>query len=993
MPRSTTPLLVSDEDKSTLKAMAECSNPDLSMKARIVLACANPRQLKQIAEELGISVQTVTKWRNAYRDKGLIGIHTDLCIRDRTSPLESKIKELFENKDEDAQWSAAELAAKFHASEQTIYTILHKLDIDLKHPHLHKFTTKDLMGDNYPYLVGLYLSKYTTIAVVSMLDDRLSMQNWTIKGLLYTRDRKLVKLLSISESDVGLADTLAACIEHPLYFGRGQGVSPDEFLNWVMDDWSAASKKGQLKLSVLYYSSHAAALNIRTDSRLQLRQYPTVEDWKANLLYVCNASGFGTITNIKNIGNWLERCEMDADPFVWRMLYSKSGIEQKPAAEKLPGDIGIMTYASFMEAQEAILKQYEADDNSRTEDEHLMLAILLSRGENGEPVYNVVKAPHGMPSLASFDISTPASFEASINSLDTRMSEFAQAVDTAGRSFYLNQVKKKPPGVLVTIDVEYCSHRAQVLVPISVARQLGMEHARFLSADYRQLICEMAVAAPFRKACALFNDARREFSSKVPFRTFVRDVISDGKRLIVAKNMAAEKVLLHFGFNPDTSAYKDGQGLPDELRGSPVDYIDIPGKERRDPFEILKEMNEALDPEKPGLKPPDDSDAADNIRDQHYSEPDTDVIICRKRRRIRKYQPCEDPFEAEKIAVGYVKWFNENCRHESCRILHHWQLEKDIHQELYIAIDAVYVSAQKPTRSSGRKIELPEENKRLSHWNIRVEWDVQRHYRITDADLSKAMCQLLALILANGLYRRHMTVFTDGENCIFTAVGQYLGHWDHDICLDYSHGEKKLFDLLSMAIKGGKRPDPRKEPELFKKGKRKGEIKHQDMIAISRLYARRAASILWSGNLEELIVYLKNIDPADIVNQAALDRLINYFCNKGNYITCYALRARLRLRNSSNGSENTNNVLIAVRQKINAAWLIIGSAGLASLTAIIKNGEDVKWFCENRFSFCLEDNKDEALVEMLEVVLTQFDTITAEDMAKYGPKSTPRPAD
>ena len=99
------------------------------------------------------------------------------------------------------------------------------------------------------------------------------------------------------------------------------------------------------------------------------------------------------------------------------------------------------------------------------------------------------------------------------------------------------------------------------------------------------------------------------------------------------------------------------------------------------------------------------------------------------------------------------------------------------------------------------------------------------------------------------------------------------------------------------------------------------------------------------------------------------------------------------LRNSSNGSENTNNVLIAVRQKINAAWLILGSAGLASLTAIIKNGEDVKWFCENRFSFCLEDNKDEALVEILEVVLTQFDTITAEDMAKYGPKSTPRPAD
>ena len=105
-------------------------------------------------------------------------------------------------------------------------------------------------------------------------------------------------------------------------------------------------------------------------------------------------------------------------------------------------------------------------------------------------------------------------------------------------------------------------------------------------------------------------------------------------------------------------------------------------------------------------------------------------------------------------------------------------------------------------------------------------------------------------------------------------------------------------------------------------------------------------------------MYCEGIDPDLIKNQGAMDELIKYFKNKGKYMTCYALRRRAGLRNSSNGSENVNDVTVSRRQKDdNQAWRETGSSSSANTSCLFFNEEDDLWFSKGELTFLMECKK------------------------------------
>ena len=76
-----------------------------------------------------------------------------------------------------------------------------------------------------------------------------------------------------------------------------------------------------------------------------------------------------------------------------------------------------------------------------------------------------------------------------------------------------------------------------------------------------------------------------------------------------------------------------------------------------------------------------------------------------------------------------------------------------------------------------------------------------------------------------------------------------------------------------------------------------------------------------------------------------VNNLLGYFQKKGAAITCYALRAKLGLRNSSNPVEKANDLVVAGRQKHNGmAWSPEGSGALAALQIIYLNNPPDLWF-------------------------------------------------
>ena len=76
MPRPMAELILSDDESQTLKTWASRpkSTQQLATRARIVLACADGLANKQVAAKLGVTVQTVGKWRKRFLERRLDGL-------------------------------------------------------------------------------------------------------------------------------------------------------------------------------------------------------------------------------------------------------------------------------------------------------------------------------------------------------------------------------------------------------------------------------------------------------------------------------------------------------------------------------------------------------------------------------------------------------------------------------------------------------------------------------------------------------------------------------------------------------------------------------------------------------------------------------------------------------------------------------------------------------------------------------------------------------
>ncbi len=67
--------------------------------------------------------------------------------------------------------------------------------------------------------------------------------------------------------------------------------------------------------------------------------------------------------------------------------------------------------------------------------------------------------------------------------------------------------------------------------------------------------------------------------------------------------------------------------------------------------------------------------------------------------------------------------------------------------------------------------------------------------------------------------------------------------------------------------------------------------------------------ILWVGDADGAIKYLQNLSSTIIKNEKWLEEQISYLERKKEMIKCYAVRAKLGLRNSSNSVEKENDMV------------------------------------------------------------------------------------
>ena len=518
-------------------------------------------------------------------------------------------------------------------------------------------------------------------------------------------------------------------------------------------------------------------------------------------------------------------------------------------------------------------------------------------------------------------------------------------------------------GVALPVEVEMLRRRITVLVPAALARTLEPRD-RFKTANYRKRVDSLCINVPLRKAWETFNDLtlRTERGYMVPFQTFVWDFRRDGQVVRKGKQSLAVTILVGNTINPETLKRVKGE-WPAEWTVMKVVLVTITGNE---PLPISSLIHD-WDPGNPGLPVPDivlfeesqlSQEKEKEALEQVYSEPDTDPFLPRRKRRKTRVEASAEDMEG--ICNGYVDWLNRQQKHDECKILYAWIVEKGSEFCVYIAIDAVYVNEQSASHVNGGKSELKTKKTRVVHWNVCVEFDNLR-YLLTASTLKEVFQQLMAFLIVNGLMDRYFVFFADGEAVIFEYVETYFGWHAYTCILDWFHITEKVFQRLSSAIKAVRVDDPRSPVEFYKQGEKAGQEKQRKQTSLSVLYARRACSILWVGNVEEAKSYLRRIDPSVIKNQEAIDKLIEYLDNKKEWIVCYALRKRAGLRNSSNGSEGGNDILVADRQKDDdMSWREEGSTSAASLACLFANGEQNAWYSTGELTYKVPDEKRNA---------------------------------
>ena len=231
----------------------------------------------------------------------------------------------------------------------------------------------------------------------------------------------------------------------------------------------------------------------------------------------------------------------------------------------------------------------------------------------------------------------------------------------------------------------------------------------------------------------------------------------------------------------------------------------------------------------------------------------------------------------------------------------------------YVSIDDVGVKHQKEQRSG----EQEKQNKYVQNTVISIQ-SGRYSAVLTEIGMDNAFQAAMACMLRQNLMEdRTLVFFTDGAGNIQTNIEAMFGFRPYTIVLDWYHLKKRCQEYLSMSVKG---KDQRNE------------------------ILQKLLRILWAGNTNQAIAYLKSLPEKLIRSVNRIDDLCRYFEKHRAHIPCYALRKELGLRISSNRVEKANDLVVAQRQKHNGmSWSYTGSGALAQIKALFLNGWQEQW--------------------------------------------------
>ena len=180
--RPTVPVVLTDDERDTLERWARrhTSSQALATRCRIILGCADGVTNQQVATDVGVSPNTVSKWRNRFADQRLDGLSdaprpgAPRTVGDDV--VEQVVIDTLETAPTDAtHWSTRSMADRVGISKTTVAEIWRAFGLKPWAQDDFKLSPDPQLIEKTRDIVGLYLNP-PEAAVVFAVDEKPQIQ-------------------------------------------------------------------------------------------------------------------------------------------------------------------------------------------------------------------------------------------------------------------------------------------------------------------------------------------------------------------------------------------------------------------------------------------------------------------------------------------------------------------------------------------------------------------------------------------------------------------------------------------------------------------------------------------------------------------------------------------------------------------------------------------------------------------------------------------------
>jgi len=338
MPRRAPELECSAEDKASLVDITKSRSEEARIveRARIILACLEGKEIQQVARELGVSIPTVSKWRQCFALWGLRGLRDkprsgkpvtyDAAFRNRVLTLVEQPPPPGMS-----HWDGPAVAEKLDASVYAVWRVLRREGIYLQRLRSWCVSTDKEFAPKAADIVGLYLNPPLNALVLSV-DEKPSIQAIERPvGYIETDSGTVVRALKSTYKRHGTLNLFAA-----LEVGTGQVHSKttefkkrEDFQNFLDGVIADQPRDKDIHVILDNYSTHKKNDEwlAKFEGRVQFHFTPTSASWLNQIEIVfsllhrkaLSGASFKNKDQLREaIEAFIKRHNEHAKPFRWR---------------------------------------------------------------------------------------------------------------------------------------------------------------------------------------------------------------------------------------------------------------------------------------------------------------------------------------------------------------------------------------------------------------------------------------------------------------------------------------------------------------------------------------------------------------------------------------------------------------------------------------------------------------------------------------------------